>query len=31
MMITGRCECGEVSYEVDAEITDFKHQRQDVL
>ena len=24
-MITGRCECGEVSYEVDAEITDFSH------
>ena len=24
-MITGRCECGEVSYEVDAEISDFSH------
>ena len=24
-MIKGRCECGEVSYEVDAEITDFSH------
>ena len=24
-MITGRCECGEVSYEVDAEINDFSH------
>ena len=24
-MITGRCECGEVSYKVDAEITDFSH------
>jgi hypothetical protein len=24
-MITGRCECGEVKYRVDAEITDFSH------
>ena len=24
-MITGRCECGEVRYQVDAEITDFSH------
>lgn len=24
-MITGKCECGKVSYAVDAEITDFSH------
>ena len=24
-MITGRCECSKVRYEVDAEITDFSH------
>ena len=24
-MITGRCECGRVSYEADAKITDFSH------
>lgn len=24
-MITGKCECGKVTYEVDAEITDFSH------
>lgn len=24
-MITGRCECGRIRYEVDADITDFSH------
>ncbi len=24
-MITGRCECGRVKYEIDSEITDFSH------
>lgn len=24
-MITGHCECGRISYEVDGEITDFSH------
>lgn len=24
-MITGRCECGAVQYEVDGEVTDFSH------
>lgn len=24
-MITGRCECGRVRYEVDGDITDFSH------
>jgi len=24
-MITGHCECGRVSYEIDSEITDFSH------
>ena len=24
-MITGRCECGKVRYEINAEITDFSH------
>ena len=24
-MITGRCECGEVSYQINSEVTDFSH------